>query len=79
MASFVIFSQIAFSKYIQGLDALGLATLDSFTSTMIPFAASSSVSSLTEEDIINLRNLRHLMLLLSTSQRSETSIVVRDS
>ncbi|KAJ4701125.1 Protein kinase superfamily protein [Melia azedarach] len=67
--------EILLEEFAKGLDALGLATLDSFTSTMIPFAASSSVSSLTEEDIINLRNLRHLMLLLSTSQRSETSIV----
>ncbi|XP_044511324.1 uncharacterized aarF domain-containing protein kinase At1g71810, chloroplastic isoform X2 [Mangifera indica] len=62
----------------EGLDALGLATLDSLTSAMpapIPFAASTSVSSLTEEDLINLRTLRRLMLLLSGFQRTEGSMV----
>lgn len=69
-----------FLQMIQGLDALGLATLDSLTSAMpapIPFAASTSVSSLTEEDLINLRTLRRLMLLLSGFQRTEGSMVVR--
>ncbi|KAJ0025068.1 hypothetical protein Pint_07832 [Pistacia integerrima] len=66
--------EILLQEFAKGLDALGLATLDSLTSAMpapIPFAASTSVSSLTEEDLINLRTLRRLMLLLSGFQRSE--------
>ncbi|KAI9199975.1 hypothetical protein LWI28_000963 [Acer negundo] len=66
--------EIMVQEFAKGLDALGLATLDSFTSavaTSIPFA-SSSVSSLTEEDIINLRTFQRLMLLLSGHQRRES-------
>ncbi|XP_031258382.1 uncharacterized aarF domain-containing protein kinase At1g71810, chloroplastic [Pistacia vera] len=70
--------EILLQEFAKGLDALGLATLDSLTSAMpapIPFAASTSVSSLTEEDLINLRTLRRLMLLLSGFQRSEGPMV----
>ncbi|KAK2659164.1 hypothetical protein Ddye_005697 [Dipteronia dyeriana] len=66
--------EIMVQEFAKGLDALGLATLDSFTSavaTSIPFA-SSSVSSLTEEDIINLRTFQRLMLLLSGHERRES-------
>lgn len=61
----------------QGLDALGIATLDYFTSAVIPFAAPFSFSSLTEEDRINLTNLRRLLLLLSRVQSSKSASVVR--
>lgn len=58
------------------MDALGLATLDSITSAL-PFAASTSYSSMTDEDIINLRTLRRLLLLLSGIQQNESSNMVR--
>lgn len=64
---------------MQGLDAFGLATLDYLTSmanTSIPFAASSS-SSMTEEDMMNLRTFRRLMLILSGFQKNGGSPVVR--
>ncbi|KAL5843619.1 hypothetical protein ACOSQ4_009577 [Xanthoceras sorbifolium] len=69
--------EIILQEFAKGLDAVGLATLDSFTSAVaanIPFA-SSSASSLTEEDIINLRTFNRLMMLLSGHQRRESSIV----
>ncbi|TYJ30242.1 hypothetical protein E1A91_A06G119700v1 [Gossypium mustelinum] len=48
-----------------GLDALGLATLDSLTSaatTRIPFTG-SSVSFMSKEDMINLRTFHRMFLL----------------
>ena len=65
-------------KCVQGVDAFGRATLDSLTSmanTSIPFAASSS--SMTKEDMVNLRTFRRLMLLLSGFQKNGGSPVVR--
>ncbi|KAJ7006339.1 hypothetical protein NC653_005637 [Populus alba x Populus x berolinensis] len=62
---------------VTGLDAFGLATLDyltSMASTSIPFAASSS-SSMTEEDMMNLRTFRRLMLILSGFQKNGGSPV----
>ncbi|KAF2297493.1 hypothetical protein GH714_024380 [Hevea brasiliensis] len=71
--------EILLQEVAKGLDALGLATLDSLTSvaiTSIPFVASSPSSSLTEEDIMNLRMLRRLMLLLSGLQKNGSSTVL---
>ena len=59
--------------YCQGLDALGLATLDSInsiTAARIPFGSSISVSMMTNEDVNNLRTLNRLILLLSGSQEN---------
>ncbi|PIN25287.1 putative unusual protein kinase [Handroanthus impetiginosus] len=68
---------ILLEELAKGLDALGLATLDSVTSTMnanIPFRP-YSLSSMTAEDITNLRTLRRLMLLLSGIRQNETSVM----
>lgn len=62
----------------QGLDALGLATLDSInsmTATRIPFGSSVSVSMMTKEDVNNLRTLGRLILLLSGSQENPSNQV----
>ncbi|KAM1763366.1 hypothetical protein ACFX11_002713 [Malus domestica] len=65
-------------EFVKGLDALGLATLDSVR-TSIPFAATLSISTMTNEDKINLRTLRRLLRLLSGLQRNENSKpVIRD-
>ncbi|XP_061969813.1 uncharacterized aarF domain-containing protein kinase At1g71810, chloroplastic isoform X1 [Populus nigra] len=64
--------EILLQEIAKGLDAFGLATLDYLTSmanTSIPFAASSS-SSMTEEDMMNLRTFRRLMLILSGFQKN---------
>ncbi|XP_021300078.1 uncharacterized aarF domain-containing protein kinase At1g71810, chloroplastic isoform X3 [Herrania umbratica] len=66
--------EIIVEEFAKGLDALGLATLDSLTSvatTSIPFTASSSFSLMTKEDMMNLRTLRRLMFLLSGSESDE--------
>lgn len=68
------------TNYIQGLDALGLATLDSITSTAIariPFISLFSFPSMTDEDMVNLRTLRRLIQLLSGYQQTENSNLVR--
>ncbi|XP_011658969.1 uncharacterized aarF domain-containing protein kinase At1g71810, chloroplastic isoform X2 [Cucumis sativus] len=60
----------------KGLDALGLATLDSInsmTAARIPFGSSISVSMMTKEDVNNLRTLGRLILLLSGSQENDSS------
>ncbi|KAJ4844470.1 hypothetical protein Tsubulata_006058 [Turnera subulata] len=62
------------SRLVVGLDALGLATLDSLSSLApIPFTA--SLSSLRTEDIMNLRNLRRLVSLFSVTQKNGNSSV----
>ncbi|KAH6778226.1 Protein kinase superfamily protein [Perilla frutescens var. hirtella] len=68
--------EILLDELAKGLDALGAATLDSLTSMTanLPFRTSST-SSMTNEDIANLRTLRRLMLLVSELQRTETSAV----
>jgi aarF domain-containing kinase len=74
-------SPITLTNYIQGLDALGLATLDSVTSTAratIPFISLFSFPSMTDEDMVNLRTLNRLMQLLSSYQQTENSNLVRD-
>lgn len=62
---------ILLQEIAKGLDALGLATLDSITSTAtasIPFISFLSFSSMTDEDMVNLRTLHRLMLLMSGYQ-----------
>ncbi|KAL3619767.1 hypothetical protein CASFOL_034679 [Castilleja foliolosa] len=64
---------ILLEEFAKGLDALGLATLDSITSAMtrnLPFRP-YPVSSMTDEDITNLKTLRRLMLLFSGLQQTE--------
>ncbi|KAI4352797.1 hypothetical protein L6164_007016 [Bauhinia variegata] len=66
--------EIILQELSKGLDALGLATLDSITSTAaatIPFSAFFSPSSLTDEDITNLRTFQRLMILLSGTGRNK--------
>lgn len=68
------------TNYIQGLDALGLETLDSVTSTTIasiPFISLFSFPSMTDEDMVNLRTLRRLTQLLLGYQQIENSNLVR--
>ncbi|KAG9150071.1 hypothetical protein Leryth_021557 [Lithospermum erythrorhizon] len=60
--------EILLEELAKGIDALGLATVDSISSTLtarIPFLGSRQVSSMTDEDIANLRTLQRLVLLLS--------------
>ncbi|CAA0842041.1 Uncharacterized aarF domain-containing protein kinase - chloroplastic [Striga hermonthica] len=71
--------EILLEEFSKGLDALGLATLDSITSTItgnLPFRP-YPVSSLTNEDITNLRTLQRLMQLLSGLQPTETPAEVK--
>ncbi|XVF63217.1 hypothetical protein PTKIN_Ptkin09bG0070000 [Pterospermum kingtungense] len=66
--------EILVEEFAKGLDALGLATVDSLASaakTSIPFAGFFSFSLMTEEDMINLRTLRRLMFLLAGPERNE--------
>ncbi|GER35960.1 protein kinase superfamily protein [Striga asiatica] len=66
--------EILLEEFSKGLDALGLATLDSITSAItgnLPFRPYPA-SSLTDEDITNLRTLQRLMQLLSGLQHTET-------
>ncbi|XP_002527120.2 uncharacterized aarF domain-containing protein kinase At1g71810, chloroplastic isoform X1 [Ricinus communis] len=70
--------EILLQEVAKGLDALGVATLDSLTSVAtasIPFATPFSSSSMTEEDMVNLRTLKRLVLLLSGSQKNGSSAV----
>ncbi|KAL6211353.1 hypothetical protein ACLB2K_016580 [Fragaria x ananassa] len=70
---------ILLQEFVKGLDALGLATLDSLTvvvTTNVPLVSTISFSTMTNEDKINLRTLRRLLILLSGSQRSENSKTV---
>ncbi|CAL5414830.1 unnamed protein product [Camellia sinensis] len=68
--------EILLQEFAKGLDALGLATVDCITSAAtagLPFAASLSSSSMTEEDITNLRTFQRLVLLLSGVPKNESS------
>lgn len=59
--------EIMLEEFSKGVDALGLATIDSLTSaavSYIPFGTSFSFSALTDEDITNLKTFRRLLLLL---------------
>ncbi|KAM0936836.1 putative ABC-type Cd(2+) transporter [Dioscorea sansibarensis] len=68
--------EILLQEFVKGIDALGLATLDSVTSgaaSRLPIAIpSSSALFVTEEDISNLRTLRRLLQLISSFQKKET-------
>ncbi|TYI77283.1 hypothetical protein E1A91_D06G133500v1 [Gossypium mustelinum] len=67
--------EILIEEFAKGLDALGLATLDSLTSvatTRIPFTG-SSVSFMSKEDMINLRTFHRLMLLLAGLESNKKS------
>ncbi|XP_075082493.1 putative aarF domain-containing protein kinase At1g71810, chloroplastic isoform X3 [Nicotiana tabacum] len=60
-------------EFAKGMDALGVATLDSVANavaTRLPFSPSRP-SSLTDEDITNLRNLQRLLLLISGLRENE--------
>ncbi|KAG6499379.1 hypothetical protein ZIOFF_039145 [Zingiber officinale] len=59
---------------VQGLDALGVATLDSVSSaafSRLPLSVPYSSSLMADEDITNLRTLSRLLLLLSRLQKNE--------
>lgn len=59
--------EIMLEEFSKGVDALGLATIDSLTSaavSYIPFGTSFSFSALTDEDVTNLKTFRRLLLLL---------------
>ncbi|XP_008447749.1 uncharacterized aarF domain-containing protein kinase At1g71810, chloroplastic isoform X3 [Cucumis melo] len=63
----------------KGLDALGLATLDSLnsmTAARVPFGSLISVSMMTKEDVNNLRTLGRLILLLSGSQENDSNQII---
>lgn len=61
---------------MQGLDALGLATLET-AAARVPFSAFFFSSLMSEEDRVNLRTFQRLMLLLSGTRRKEDSNTVR--
>ncbi|RLM75218.1 putative aarF domain-containing protein kinase [Panicum miliaceum] len=81
--SFTLTDQGAFVKDLllqeiaKGIDALGVATLSSATSaaaSRLPFAGGPSpLTSLDDEDVTNLRNLYHLLLLLPKVSQKENS------
>ncbi|KAF8660168.1 hypothetical protein HU200_057733 [Digitaria exilis] len=81
--SFTLTDQGAFVKDLllqeiaKGIDALGVATLSSATSaaaSRLPFAGGpSSLTSLDDEDVTNLRNLYRLLLLLSKVSQKDNS------
>ncbi|XP_056849702.1 uncharacterized aarF domain-containing protein kinase At1g71810, chloroplastic isoform X3 [Raphanus sativus] len=62
--------EILLREFAKGLDAFGLATLDSFTSVS-PFSGSRPFNSLTEEDITNLRTFNRLISLFSGMRGDE--------
>ncbi|CAH2066805.1 unnamed protein product [Thlaspi arvense] len=66
--------EIFLREFAKGLDAFGLATLDSLTSTTMPFSGSRPFNSLTEEDMTNLRTFYRLISLFSGMQRAETQV-----
>ncbi|KAL0664828.1 hypothetical protein Bca4012_101666 [Brassica carinata] len=75
----IVMKQIlAFTFTEQGLDAFGLATLDSFTSvastSIMPFSGSRPFNSLTEEDMTNLITFYRLISLFSGRRGSETQV-----
>ncbi|XP_042520328.1 uncharacterized aarF domain-containing protein kinase At1g71810, chloroplastic [Macadamia integrifolia] len=68
--------EILLDEFAKGLDALGLATLESVTSaaaSVLPFSASFPLNGMSSEDIINLKTLRRLMQLFSEVQRNENT------
>ncbi|KAK1405067.1 putative aarF domain-containing protein kinase [Heracleum sosnowskyi] len=70
--------ELLVQELAKGLDALGLATLDSVTSAAasnLPFGSSISISSMKDEDVINLRNLYRLLHLLKGIREDERTSV----
>ncbi|KAK4280084.1 hypothetical protein QN277_011755 [Acacia crassicarpa] len=68
--------EIILQELAKGLDALGLATLDSITSTAaanIPFSALFTYPLMTKEDVNNLRTFQRLVVLMFGSKRGEAS------
>lgn len=61
--------EILLREFAKGLDAYGLATLDSFT-----FSGSGPSSSLTEEDMTNLRTFYRLISLFSGMQKAKSQV-----
>lgn len=67
--------EIFLEETAKGLDALGLATLNSiasFFTAYIPFPVPLPAINMTDEDFVNLMNLRSLLLLLSGLHGSGT-------
>ncbi|CAI8593828.1 unnamed protein product [Vicia faba] len=62
--------KIIVQEFAKGLDALGLATLET-AAARVPFSTLFFPSLLTEEDLVNLRTFQRLMLLLSGARRKE--------
>lgn len=65
--------EILLEEFAKGMLALGVASLDSVTNavaTTLPFSPSRS-SSMTDEDITNLRNLQRLLQLVSGLRENE--------
>ncbi|RWR89845.1 hypothetical protein CKAN_01891700 [Cinnamomum micranthum f. kanehirae] len=66
--------EILLEEFAKGIDSLGLATLESVTSSFPFSSAFSSSSPMADEDINNLRTLHRLMLLLSGLQESKNGV-----
>ncbi|KAL0701488.1 hypothetical protein Bca4012_057610 [Brassica carinata] len=65
--------EILLREFAKGLDAFGLATLDSFTSVS-SFSGSRGFNSLTEEDMTNLRTFYRLISLFSGMRGDEAQV-----
>ncbi|CAL0333366.1 unnamed protein product [Lupinus luteus] len=64
--------EIIVQEFAKGLDALGLATLET-AAARVPFNVFFFPSLMTEEDMTNLRNFQRLLLLLLGTRREENS------
>ncbi|XP_019461710.1 PREDICTED: uncharacterized aarF domain-containing protein kinase At1g71810, chloroplastic [Lupinus angustifolius] len=64
--------EIIVQEFAKGLDALGLATLET-AAARVPFNGFFFPSLMTEEDMTNLRNFQRLLLLLLGTRREENS------
>ncbi|KAF1884591.1 hypothetical protein Lal_00028472 [Lupinus albus] len=64
--------EIIVQEFAKGLDALGLATLET-AAARVPFNIFFLPSLMTEEDMTNLRNFQRLLLLLLGTKREENS------
>ncbi|CAK8532780.1 unnamed protein product [Lathyrus sativus] len=62
--------KIIVQEFAKGLDAFGLATLET-AAARVPFSTLFFPSLMTEEDLVNLRTFQRLMLLLSGARRKE--------
>lgn len=72
--------EILLQEFAKGIDALGVATLQSLTYTAtssLPFFGSFFSPLMEDEDIINLRTLHRLMLLLAGLQNKNDLIEVK--